>query len=76
MGTTYLVSNVNQLPKLRIEIPLSGIAEFSIPIFMQGVAVVGGVVVLVWRILTYFIYLIIGALLLPRWLLQTGKKIH
>jgi glycosyltransferase 2 family protein len=54
----------------------AGIAEFSLPIFMQGVAVVGGVVVLVWRILTYFIYLIIGSLLLPGWLLRTGKKMH
>ena len=54
----------------------SGIAEFSLPVFMQGVAVVGGVVVLVWRILTYFIYLIIGSLLLPGWLVRTGKKMH
>jgi hypothetical protein len=52
----------------------SGIAEFSLPIFMQGVAVVGGVAVLVWRIITYFIYLIIGSILLPRWLLRTAKK--
>lgn len=54
----------------------SGIAEFSLPVFMQGVAVVGGATVLVWRLLTYFIYLIIGALLLPGWLVRTGKKIH
>ena len=54
----------------------SGIAEFSLPIFMQGVAVVGGVVVLVWRILTYFIYLIIGSLLLPGWLVRTGREMH
>jgi hypothetical protein len=54
----------------------SGIAEFSLPVFMQGVAVVGGATVLVWRLLTYFIYLIIGSLLLPGWLVRTGKKIH
>ena len=54
----------------------SGIAEFSIPVFMQGVAVVGGGTVLIWRILTYYIYLIIGSLLLPGWLVRTGKKIH
>ena len=53
----------------------SGIAEFSLPIFMQGIVVVGGVAVLVWRILTYFIYLIIGSILLPRWLVRTAKKI-
>jgi uncharacterized protein (TIRG00374 family) len=52
----------------------SGIAEFSLPIFMQGVAVVGGVSVLVWRILTYFIYLIIGSILLPRWLVKINTK--
>ena len=52
----------------------SGIAEFSLPIFMQGVAVVGGVSVLVWRILTYFIYLIIGSILLPRWLVKITTK--
>ena len=54
----------------------SGIAEFSLPVFMQGVAVVGGAAVLIWRMLTYFIYLIIGSLLLPGWLVRTGKKIH
>jgi len=43
---------------------------------MQGVAVVGGATVLVWRLLTYFIYLIIGSILLPGWLVRTGKKIH
>jgi len=52
----------------------SGIAEFSLPIFMQGVAVVGGVSVLVWRILTYFIYLIIGSILLPRWMVKTDNN--
>ena len=52
----------------------SGIAEFSLPIFMQGVAVVGGVSVLVWRILTYYIYLIIGSILLPRWMVKTNNK--
>lgn len=52
----------------------SGIAEFSLPIFMQGVAVVGGVSVLVWRILTYFIYLIIGSILLPRWMVKINPK--
>ena len=54
----------------------SGIAEFSLPVFMQGVAVVGGATVLIWRMLTYFIYLIIGSLLLPGWLVRTGRKIH
>jgi uncharacterized protein (TIRG00374 family) len=54
----------------------SGIAEFSLPVFMQGVAVVGGATILVWRLLTYFIYLIIGSLLLPGWLVRTGKKMH
>ena len=52
----------------------SGIAEFSLPIFMQGVAVVGGVSVLVWRTLTYFIYLIIGSILLPRWMVKINTK--
>ena len=53
----------------------SGIAEYSLPVFMQGVAVVGGVAVVIWRMLTYFVYLIIGSLLLPNWLARTAGKI-
>ena len=54
----------------------AGIAEYSLPVFMQGVAVVGGVAVVVWRILTYFVYLIIGSLLLPKWIARTSRKKH
>ena len=55
----------------------SGIAEVAFPTFI-GTAITPmvsmaslGVVVLVWRILTYFIYLIIGAILVPNWLANT-----
>ena len=55
----------------------SGIAEVAFPTFigpaitpMVSMAALG-VAVLVWRILTYFIYLIIGAILVPNWLANT-----
>ena len=58
----------------------SGIAEVAFPTFIGpallpviSIAALGGVV-LVWRTLTYFIYLIIGAVIVPNWLANTSPK--
>ena len=57
----------------------SGIAEVAFPTFIGpaltpaiSMAALGGVV-LVWRTLTYFIYLIIGSILVPVWLANTRR---
>ena len=57
----------------------SGIAEVAFPSFIGpalDVAMSGamlGVIVIVWRTLTYFIYLILGAIIVPNWLARTAK---
>ena len=60
----------------------SGIAEVAFPTFIGpallpaiSVAALGGVV-LIWRTLTYFIYLIIGAIIVPNWLSNTARTSH
>ncbi len=57
----------------------SGIAEIAFPTFIGpaltptiSMSTLGGVVLL-WRYLTYFIYLIIGAILVPFWLTNTSR---
>lgn len=57
----------------------SGIAEVAFPTFIGpaltpaiSMAALGGVV-LFWRTLTYFIYLIIGSILVPGWLANTSR---
>ena len=55
----------------------SGIAECAFPTFIgpavPTIIAAGtlGLVVILWRFLTYFIYLIIGALIGPKWLAKT-----
>jgi len=56
----------------------SGIAEVAFPTFIGpalrphiSMAALGGVV-LVWRTLTYYIYLVIGSILVPSWLDNTS----
>ena len=58
----------------------SGIAEVAFPTFIGpallpviSMAALGGVVI-IWRSLTYFIYLIIGAVIVPNWLANTSPK--
>ena len=57
----------------------SGIAEVAFPSFIRPVLDVTmsgallGVIVIVWRTLTYFIYLILGAIIVPNWLARTAK---
>jgi uncharacterized protein (TIRG00374 family) len=54
----------------------SGIAEGAMPLFIEPLVCLGtfGIVVLLWRFLTYFIYLIIGAVILPGWLARSADK--
>lgn len=54
----------------------SGAAEMGLPVFLSdltGLAYITGVVIL-WRIATYFIYLVLGALVLPQWLVRTNSR--
>lgn len=53
----------------------SGAAELGVPAFvgdLTGLTYIAAVVIL-WRLVTYFIYLVIGALVLPEWLVRTQK---
>lgn len=48
----------------------SGVAEYFFSIFFADIVTIGAQVLLIallWRFLTYFIYLIMGAIILPRW---------
>ncbi len=57
----------------------SGLAELALPTFMSDVlplaltATVWAAVVLVWRHVTYHIYLLVGGALMPFWLAQTSS---
>lgn len=57
----------------------SGIAEYA---FGELLADVGGSILLIsilallWRMISYFPYLFIGAFILPRWLKQTERKVN
>ncbi len=53
----------------------SGVAELGLPSFLgdlTGVGYMAGVV-LIWRIMTYFIYLLAGVFVLPQWWVRTQK---
>lgn len=55
----------------------SGIAEFAVTHFFNhlGVSVVIlTVIAIIWRFLTYFPYLFIGAIIFPRWLRRTSRR--
>lgn len=52
----------------------SGAAEFAFTGFMRDLLPVGAMLVIVailWRLLTYYIYLFAGAVVMPRWLRRT-----
>jgi uncharacterized protein (TIRG00374 family) len=55
----------------------SGVAEYAfgelLMPFGMSAAMLAGIAVL-WRLISYFPYLFIGALLLPRWVKQTGQS--
>lgn len=49
----------------------SGVAEYSFKLFFEDIIPVGLVltIALLWRILSYYAYLFIGSVILPRWIL-------
>jgi uncharacterized protein (TIRG00374 family) len=54
----------------------AGAAELGLPALtsdLMGIAYLA-IVVLTWRLATYFLYLILGALVLPQWLLKTRNS--
>lgn len=54
----------------------AGAAELGLPALtsdLMGIAYLA-IVVLIWRLATYFLYLILGALVLPQWLLKTRNS--
>lgn len=60
----------------------SGVAEYIFPVFLRGfiagpVGDLTALVALVWRLLTYYPYLIVGAIILPLWLRRVylGRKL-
>jgi uncharacterized protein (TIRG00374 family) len=54
----------------------SGVAEIMFPIFLKGYLPIGleEAVGVLWRLIGYYPYLIIGAILLPRWLRRVYSK--
>lgn len=55
----------------------SGFAEVALPAFLGDLIGFGylAAVAITWRIATYFLYLFVGAWILPRWLSKTSKEI-
>lgn len=55
----------------------SGVAEMAFSGFFRDLlpatAFIGAIAIL-WRLLTYYLYLFIGVITLPRWLRRTGRK--
>ena len=54
----------------------SGVAEFAFSGFLKEFIPIGlvGALALLWRLISYYPYLFIGAILLPRWLKATAPK--
>lgn len=55
----------------------SGIAEFAFSGFLADFIPLGlaGGMAFIWRLLTYYPYIFVGAIVLPRWLRRTGREI-
>lgn len=53
----------------------SGIAEFAFSEFLVDFIPLGlvGTIAILWRLFSYYPYLFIGSIILPRWLNRTGK---
>jgi uncharacterized protein (TIRG00374 family) len=53
----------------------SGVAEFAFSGFLKEFIPIGlaGALALLWRLVSYYPYLFIGAIILPRWLRSTAK---
>ena len=60
----------------------SGLAELALPTFLTDVmpvamtAALWATLVLAWRYLTYHLYVLVGGVLMPFWLAQTGDQIE
>ena len=54
----------------------SGIAEFAFSGFLKDFIPLGlvGALALIWRLISYYPYLFVGALVLPRWIKATSQK--
>jgi uncharacterized protein (TIRG00374 family) len=54
----------------------SGVAEFAFSGFLKEFIPLGlvGALALLWRLISYYPYLFIGAIILPRWLRATSPK--
>jgi uncharacterized protein (TIRG00374 family) len=54
----------------------SGVAEVAFSEFFDGLIPVGLIVIMaiIWRLVSYYPYLFIGAIILPRWLRKTAKR--
>lgn len=54
----------------------SGVAEFAFSGFLKEFIPIGlvGALALLWRLISYYPYLFIGAIILPRWLKATAPK--
>lgn len=54
----------------------SGAAEFAFSGFMADLLPAGAslvVIALLWRLITYYVYLVAGAIVAPRWVKRTGR---
>jgi len=52
----------------------SGIAEYAFSAFLEDFILVSSLIsaiVILWRFLTYYIYLFMGSIVLPRWVRKT-----
>lgn len=54
----------------------SGIAELALSGFLKDFIPFGlvGIIALIWRLISYYLYLIVGAVLVPFWLKQTSSE--
>ncbi len=55
----------------------SGVAEYSFTVFLGEFIPVGTAIVfaILWRLISYYPYLFLGAIVLPRWISRTGKSV-
>lgn len=56
----------------------SGVAEVAFSGFLREMIPLGltGIMAFLWRLISYYPYLFIGAIILPRWLRKTGTRIQ
>ena len=54
----------------------SGVAEYSFTVFLGEFIPVGTAIVfaILWRLISYYPYLFLGSMVLPRWISRTGKR--